>query len=118
MTAGMAAGCGAPVTICELAATGMPVVATRHCDIPHVVEDGTGALLADERDVTGLVTHLRRLVAEPHLWGRLTRAARSRIEERFDAMLAQGLVDEVKALRAFNKLLWLQNDLITRHYAS
>ncbi len=24
---------------------------------------------------------------------------------------------EVKALRAFNKLLWLQNDLIVRHYA-
>ena len=23
---------------------------------------------------------------------------------------------EVKTLRAFNKLLWLQNDLITRHY--
>jgi hypothetical protein len=25
---------------------------------------------------------------------------------------------EVKTLRAFNKLLWLQNDLINRHYAS
>lgn len=25
---------------------------------------------------------------------------------------------EVKALRAFNKLLWLQNDLISRHYAT
>ena len=25
---------------------------------------------------------------------------------------------EVKTLRAFNKLLWLQNDLITRHYAA
>src|SRR5690606_2782295 len=23
---------------------------------------------------------------------------------------------EVRALRAFNKLLWIQNDLITRHY--
>lgn len=26
--------------------------------------------------------------------------------------------DEVKALRAFNKLLWVQNDLINRHYAA
>lgn len=25
---------------------------------------------------------------------------------------------EVKALRAFNKLLWIQNDLISRHYAA
>jgi hypothetical protein len=41
-----------------------------------------------------------------------------------DALLATILgleVDEVtkaRALRAFNKLLWLQNDLITRHYAA
>ena len=40
-----------------------------------------------------------------------------------DAMVATilslGLADEVqqKTLRAFNKLLWLQNDLINRHYA-
>jgi hypothetical protein len=26
--------------------------------------------------------------------------------------------DEAKTLRAFNKLLWVQNDLITRHYAA
>ena len=26
--------------------------------------------------------------------------------------------DEMKCLRAFNKLLWIQNDLITRHYAA
>ncbi len=25
---------------------------------------------------------------------------------------------EVKTLRAFNKLLWVQNDLITRHYGA
>jgi hypothetical protein len=30
--------------------------------------------------------------------------------------LALDRATEVKTLRAFNKLLWLQNDLITRHY--
>lgn len=41
-----------------------------------------------------------------------------------DALLATILRLEVgsqtkaRALRAFNKLLWLQNDLITRHYAA
>jgi hypothetical protein len=24
--------------------------------------------------------------------------------------------DDIRTVRAFNKLLWLQNDLITRHY--
>jgi hypothetical protein len=41
-----------------------------------------------------------------------------------DALLATILgldldgATKVKAVRAFNKLLWLQNDLITRHYAA
>lgn len=35
-----------------------------------------------------------------------------------DVILGLGLDHETekKALRAFNKLLWIQNDLITRHY--
>jgi hypothetical protein len=35
-----------------------------------------------------------------------------------NTVLSLGLdrATEVKALRAFNKVLWLQNDLITRHY--
>lgn len=76
---------GAPVTICELAATGMPIVSTRHCDIPNVVEDGKGALLAEERDAVGLLTNLGRLVYEPDLWSSLAHHARARIERHFDA---------------------------------
>ncbi len=75
---------GAPVTLIELAATGMPVVATRHCDIPEVVTDGAGALLADERDVDGLCACLQRLVTGPELWSSLPQAARARIEQHFD----------------------------------
>jgi len=30
--------------------------------------------------------------------------------------LGLGRDAEVRTLRAFNKLLWIQNDLITRHY--
>ena len=43
-------------------ATGMPIVSTRHCDIPEVVHYGTGDWLVEERDVTGLVERLRWLV--------------------------------------------------------
>ena len=76
---------GAPVAVCELAATGMPIVSTRHCDIPNVVEDGVGALLADERDTMGLLACLGRLVHDPQLWEELVTAARARIESHFDA---------------------------------
>lgn len=49
---------GAPVTIIEAQASGMPVVATRHCDIPSIVQDEETGLLADERDVDALAGHL------------------------------------------------------------
>jgi colanic acid/amylovoran biosynthesis glycosyltransferase len=81
---------GAPVTIIELAATGMPVVSTRHCDIPEVIQDGVGGLLAQERDVEGLVAHLRWLVANPDQWHAMVLRARAHVEQGFAAR-TQGL---------------------------
>lgn len=80
---------GAPVTLTEMAATGMPIVATLHCDIPDVVEHGRGGLLAPEGDVEGIAAHLARLADDPGAWRRMTDAARQRIELEFDAV-AQG----------------------------
>lgn len=76
---------GAPVSIIEMAASGMPVISTRHCDIPEVIQDGVTGLLAEERDVEGLVEHLQWLINQPDKWGPLVKAARRRIETQFDA---------------------------------
>jgi colanic acid/amylovoran biosynthesis glycosyltransferase len=76
---------GAPVSIIEMAATGMPVISTRHCDIPNVIPDGRCGLLAAERDVDGLVGHLRWLCRQPQAWEGLAKAARGRIEAEFNA---------------------------------
>lgn len=78
---------GAPVSIIEMAATGMPVVATRHCDIPEVVQDGVTGFLADERDTDGLMKCLDRLFSQPDMWGRLAHNARQHIEKSFDCRL-------------------------------
>ena len=75
---------GAPITLIEMAATGMPVVSTDHCDIPSIVIDGKTGLLARERDVPGLLRQLRWLVAHPGSWEGLANAARSHVEEEFD----------------------------------
>ena len=75
---------GAPVTITELSASGMPVVATRHCDIPQIVLDGRSGLLAEERDVDGLATLLARLCDSPQTWEGMGRAGRAHVEDRFD----------------------------------
>jgi colanic acid/amylovoran biosynthesis glycosyltransferase len=76
---------GAPVSLIEMMATGMPVVASRHCDIPNIVIDGQTGLLANERDVDGLVRCLTWLTAHPDEWTKLTLAGRQRIESEFDS---------------------------------
>jgi colanic acid/amylovoran biosynthesis glycosyltransferase len=76
---------GAPVSLIEMAASGMPVVSTRHADIPEVIEDGVGGLLADERDVVGLAGHLGWLIEHPDAWESMLLAARARVEREFDA---------------------------------
>jgi colanic acid/amylovoran biosynthesis glycosyltransferase len=78
---------GAPVSLIEMAASGMAIVSTRHCDIPEVIRDGETGLLADERDVDGLVERLRWLVANPDAWGKMQQAGRRHVEGEYDATL-------------------------------
>jgi len=85
---------GAPVVLMELAATGMPIVSTRHCDIPEVVEDGVTGLLADEGDVDGIAARLGELASDPRRWASMGAAARQRIEERFDVRVCAGQLAE------------------------
>lgn len=75
---------GAPVSLIEMAASGMPIVSTSHCDIPEVLPPGTG-LLAKERDVDGLVEHLQTLIETPDRWRPMLEAARIRMENEYDA---------------------------------
>ena len=86
---------GAPVGLIEMAATGLPVVSTRHCDIPEVIEDGVGGLLADEGDVAGLVAHLRELMANPRHGVELARAARARIEIHYELRRQSAALAEI-----------------------
>jgi colanic acid/amylovoran biosynthesis glycosyltransferase len=76
---------GAPVSLIEVAATGMPVVSSRHCDIPEVVRDGETGFLAPERDVEGLYAALCRLIGDSSRWHAMATAARRHIEQEFDA---------------------------------
>ena len=80
---------GAPVSLIDMAASGMPVVSTRHCDIPEVVIDGVNAALAEERDVDGLVAALRSLLDAHAGWADRLQRGRAHIESRFEAR-AQG----------------------------
>ena len=79
---------GAPVTIIEMAATGMQLIATTHCDIPAVIAHGEAGLLAPERDVDGLLAQLQRLVADDQAaWDARAHAARQHVEAEYAAPL-------------------------------
>src|SRR5699024_1327584 len=76
---------GAPVTIIEAEATGMPVIGSRHCDIPEVVKEGKTGLLADEKDVEMLTEHIFKMYRNPAARAGLGRAGARYIRENFDA---------------------------------
>lgn len=75
---------GTPVTIMEMAATGMPVISTRHSDIPAIVQHSHTGLLADERDVYKLVEHLKWFIQHPDRWRKMVEAGRRHIEEQYN----------------------------------
>ena len=75
---------GAPTTLLEAQACGVPILATYHADIPHVVVEGESALLAPERDAEALAANLERLLARPERWPAMGRAGRAHVEARHD----------------------------------
>jgi colanic acid/amylovoran biosynthesis glycosyltransferase len=76
---------GAPTTLLEAQACGLPILSTLHADIPNVVGHGESGLLAPERDAEALAGHLERLLEEPERWPAMGRAGRARVERFHDA---------------------------------
>jgi colanic acid/amylovoran biosynthesis glycosyltransferase len=92
---------GAPVSLIEMAASGMPIISTAHCDIPSVIIHGSTGLLAPERDVGTLVKHLRWLVSHRESWRDLLLAARQHVERKYNVKIqAAGLADIYRSLIA------------------
>ena len=45
---------GAPVTLIDMAASGIALVATDHCDINQIINDGVTGFLAKEGDIESI----------------------------------------------------------------
>jgi colanic acid/amylovoran biosynthesis glycosyltransferase len=77
---------GAPIVLLDAQATGMPVIATKHCDIPSEVIDGSTGLLVDERDVGGLADAIKHFCSmEQGEYDSFAERARAHVCELFDA---------------------------------
>lgn len=92
---------GAPTTIIEAQALGLPVVATLHCDIPNVTVPGESAALVPERDPQALAAALRAVLDDPGRWEAMGRAGRAHVEAHHDiAKEAERLEDRYAPLLA------------------
>jgi colanic acid/amylovoran biosynthesis glycosyltransferase len=75
---------GAPVSLIDMSATGMPIVASRHCDIGQIVLDEATGLLHRENDAADAARALLELASHPERWEAYGRAGRSHVEREYD----------------------------------
>jgi glycosyltransferase involved in cell wall biosynthesis len=86
---------GLPNVVVEAAASGLPVVGTRHSGIPEAVEDGRTGLLVAEGEAEGLAARLRELLGSATLRRGMGIAARRLAKDKFDR---RRLTDRLEAL--------------------
>jgi glycosyltransferase involved in cell wall biosynthesis len=91
---------GAPTTLLEAQACGLPIVTTRHADIPEIVREGESALLCDEEDVLGLAEALVALAASPERWAAMGHAGRVHVEAEHDVRKLAGTLENLYAALA------------------
>jgi glycosyltransferase involved in cell wall biosynthesis len=75
---------GAPLSILEAMAAGLPVVASAVGGVPELVADGTTGLLVPPGDPAALAAALRLLLTDRDRARRLGAAGQERVRERFD----------------------------------
>lgn len=86
---------GAPVTLMEAQAAGMPVVSTLHAGIPEEVLDGESGFLVPERDVDALAAKMTFLVEHPGVWDEMGRRGRQHIEKHYNVCVETQKLEEV-----------------------
>ncbi len=86
---------GTPVAVMEAAASGLPVIATRHAGIPDVILDGATGLLVDEHDVEAMSDHMISLVRKPEEARRLGSLSRSHMEAEMNLDESASILNEL-----------------------
>ncbi len=90
---------GLPVVLMEAMAAGLPCVATRITGIPELIEDGADGLLVPAGDAAALVHAVARLMDDEELRQRLSKAARRKVTEFYEAEINGRALAEIFRLR-------------------
>lgn len=86
---------GAPVSIIEASASGMPILSTTHCDIPEIVINGKSGYLVSERDVKTLAEKLDFLVRHSEKWEEMGKEGKCHIEKDYDVKKQVRKLEEI-----------------------
>ncbi|MBN2117182.1 MAG: glycosyltransferase family 4 protein [Anaerolineales bacterium] len=70
-----------PVSVLEMGAMGLPIVATAVGGIPYLLEDGKDALLVPPNEPETMALAIYRILTEPALAQELSRNARKKVEQ-------------------------------------
>ena len=85
---------GTPMSLVDAMAAGMPVVSTRHSDIPEIVIEGYNGFLAEENDVEDFANCLRRILLFEK-FEELSTNARKHIESEFDVFVLTKKLEDI-----------------------
>jgi glycosyltransferase involved in cell wall biosynthesis len=86
---------GAPTVLLEAQACGVPIVASRHADIPNVVVEGGSALLSEERDDSMLARHILEVLHDPARWSRMGEVGRRFVEQNHDVSSQVATLEDI-----------------------
>jgi colanic acid/amylovoran biosynthesis glycosyltransferase len=86
---------GAPTTLLEAQASGVPVVSSYHADIPEAVINGKSGFLVPERDTNALAERLEYLIAHPEEWSTMGREGRRHVEMNYNICKEAGNLENI-----------------------
>lgn len=92
---------GAPMTVEEAMAIGVPVLASNRCGMPYMIRDGESGFLVDPTNIDDVAWRLRQLLSEANLRSHMGIVGRSIAEERYHPAVVARRTREVyrRALR-------------------
>lgn len=77
---------GAPVILLDMQASGMPIISTKHCDIPSYVLDGVSGFLVEEKNIEALTEKIIYLANHGEIWPEMGRKGREHVQKEFNAI--------------------------------
>lgn len=86
---------GLPVSVIEAAATGMPIIGTRHCDIPEVIKQNITGFLVEEKDFELLSEYLIKFYKNKELINSFGINAHDLIIKEYDATKQGKKLEEI-----------------------